>query len=207
MKKLFSLILLFTLSLIFVNITSASSPLFGHRIVIDPGHGGNDFGSTQCQDLPEKIVTLDIASRLRSLLQSNGAQVFLTRTNDSLASNNYRYTYANSVNAHALVSIHLNGSTNHTTNGTKGFWGKRNKDLDFTKVMHTQMPTDLGVPDQGISNFASGVLLKSNMPATISETVYISNATECALLKDGTGIRQQQIAESLLKGLENWFSQ
>ena len=204
-KKLLLSISSFAFLVLVVAKVSATSSVSGHKIVIDPGHGGSDSGSTECPNLPEKIVTLDIANRLKSLLEDQGAQVFLTRTGDLTKSNNDRYTYANSVGGEALVSIHLNGSTNHATNGTKGFWGKKNKDQAFTKVIHSRMPTELGVPDQGISNFASGVLLKSNMPATISETVYISSTIECNLLKDGTGVRQQQIANSLYNGLSDWF--
>ena len=204
-KKLILFLPLLVFVILFASRISAASSVSGHKIVIDPGHGGSDSGSTACQGLPEKIVTLDIANRLKILLEDQGAQVFLTRTGDLTKSNNDRYTYANSVGGEALVSIHLNGSTNHATNGTKGFWGKKNKDQAFTKVIHSRMPTELGVPDQGISNFASGVLLKSNMPSTISETVYISNTAECNLLKDGTGTRQQQIANSLYNGLSDWF--
>lgn len=61
------------------------------------------------------------------------------------------------------------------------------------------------MPDLGVTNFASGVLLKSNMPATMQETVFISNATECALLTNGTGNRQQQLAQSLYNGIVDWF--
>ncbi len=54
--------------------------------------------------------------------------------------------------------------------------------------------------------YASGVLLKSNMPATIAETVFITSRDEGRLLADGTGSRQQQIAEALKAGIEGYFS-
>lgn len=184
----------------------ASSPLTGHRIVLDPGHGGSDYGSTECLTLAEKDANLDIAYRLKSLLGVDGAQAFLTRSDDSTKSNYDRYTLANSVNGEVLVSIHLNGSTNHNKNGTKGLYGKILKDKPFTEVVNKRLSNELGVPNLGVTNFASGVLLKSNMPATIQETVYISNSTECALLTDRTGNRQQQIAQSLYNGLFDWFS-
>lgn len=44
------------------------------------------------------------------------------------------------------------------------------------------------------------------MPATIAETVFITNSNEYNLLTDGTGNRQLQIAENLHQGLLNWFS-
>jgi N-acetylmuramoyl-L-alanine amidase len=55
-------------------------------------------------------------------------------------------------------------------------------------------------------SFASGVLLKSNMPATIAETVFITNDKEAQLLSDGTGARQKQIAEALKAGIEDYLT-
>jgi len=188
---------------------SAATSVTGRRIVIDPGHGGFDWGSTECAGYPEKQANLDITLKLQALLDADKAEVFLTRTdNETYKSNADRYNFANSVSGEALVSIHLNGSTDHTKNGTLGLYGKKNKDLSFTKILHKYLVQDLvGVPDLGVTNFASGVLLKSDMPASIQEAVFISNEAECRLLTDDTGIRQQQIAQALYDGLIDWFSQ
>jgi len=199
----------FLLALLFLSRQPAFSatPLSDHRIVIDPGHGGSDWGSIECPGYPEKQANLDIALKLKTLLGADGAEVYLTRTGDLYKSNADRYNLANSVNGEALVSIHLNGSTDHTKNGTLGLYGKKNKDLAFTKTLHKYLVQDLGVSDLGVTNFASGVLLKSNMPASIQEAVFVSNETECQLLTDGTGNRQQEIAQALYDGLTDWFSQ
>jgi len=106
-----------------------------------------------------------------------------------------------------VVCIHLNGSTDSGKNETLGLYGKLNKDKAFTQTVHARLASELGILDLGVTNFASGVLLKSDMPATMQETVFISNTQECQLLTDGTGIRQQQIAQSLYNGLVDWFSQ
>jgi N-acetylmuramoyl-L-alanine amidase len=199
-------VLLLALTIVSTITVTAATPVTGHRIVIDPGHGGSEPGSTECPDLPEKTANLDIAYRLKALLDQDGAFVFMTRTDDSYKSNNDRYTYANRVNGEVLVSVHLNGSTDHSVNGTLGLYGKRSKDEAFTRILHQRLASELGVLDRGVTNFASGVLLKSNMPATIQEAVFISNSQECARLKDGSGARQQQIAQSLYNGLVDWFS-
>src|SRR3990167_11338439 len=60
-------------------------------IVIDPGHGGTDSGSTECAGLPEKEANLDIAFRLETILEAIGYDVRLTRTEDVPKSNNDRY--------------------------------------------------------------------------------------------------------------------
>lgn len=204
-KKFLIFGILVTLFAVFTIRTNANSSLTGHKIVIDPGHGGSDRGSMECPGLYESVANLDIANRLKALLENDGATVYMTRTDDSFKTNEDRYNGANNFGGQALVSIHLNGSTNHNKNGTLGLYGKRNKDMNFTKTVYTRLKTELRVPDLGVTNFASGVLLKSNMPATMQEAVYISNTTECNLLKDPQGERQQQIAESLYNGLVDWF--
>ncbi len=210
MKRSLLLLLALALSLVALALpishaAAAFSSVAGRIIVLDPGHGGSDYGSTECAALPEKTANLQIANLLAGLLKNDGSTVYLTRTSDDQdPSNTDRATFANNQKAQVLLSIHLNGSTNHAVDGTLGLWGKRNKDLAFTQVMHSQMPSLLGVPDQGVTNFASGVLLKSNMPATIAESVYISNTDECSALVAGT--RQPQIAQALYSGLVSWFN-
>lgn len=194
------------LSVVSVAKVSTAEAGTGHRIVIDPGHGGWDSGSAECS-LLEKDANLQIAWILYDLLEASGFDVYMTREIDEYKSNADRYNFANSVNGEALVSIHLNGSTDHTKNGTLGLYGKRNKDKSFTETLHKRLASELGVDDWGVTNFASGVLLKSNMPATIQEAVFISNEDECRLLADGSGERQQEIVQSLYNGLVDWFEQ
>lgn len=193
------------------NIFATTGPITGHRIIIDAGHGGDDYGSTACSGLPEKDVNKQIADNLKSLLETDTATVYMTRRSDETLSNNDRYTYANGTDGEVLISIHLNGSTNTSTDGTQGLYGKLGKDKSFTKVMHDALWGGLNTTPNftnfGITNFASGLLLKTTMPATIQETVFISNINECNLLKTSGGTRQQEIARNLYNGLLNWFSQ
>ena len=50
------------------------------------------------------------------------------------------------------------------------------------------------------------MLLKSDMPATIAETVFITSDREGRLLRDGKGVRQQQIAGKLEVGIEDYLA-
>lgn len=190
---------------------AVTSPITGHKIILDAGHGGSDDGSTACIGLPEKDAALDIVKGLQTLLEADLATVYMTRENDATLSNADRYSYANSTDGEVLVSVHLNGSPNPSTDGTQGLYGKLNKDKSFTQVMHNALWNGLkSTPnfiDFGITNFASGLLLKTNMPATIQETVFISNTYECNLLKNSDGARQQEIAHQLYNGLVDWFGQ
>ena len=212
-KSVFLILLLVVIALSLPqNASAAATSVTGHKIILDAGHGGTDSGSTACPGYPEKDATLDIANILSGLLSSDAAVVYMTRSDyNQTLSNADRYNFANSRGGEVLVSVHLNGSSNPLTNGTQGLFGKIDKDKAFTQVMHTALWEGLkympSFTNFGITNFASGLLLKTTMPATIQETVFISNTNECNLLKNSGGARQQEIAQQLYTGLLNWFSQ
>ena len=203
--------LFMTLILVSFFVFMAAAQAKATVVVLDPGHGGSDTGAVY-NDLQEKNVNLDIAYRTKTLLENRGYTVYLTRTyededNYIYKSNWDRYTFANSApGAAAMISIHLNASSDHSIDGTQGFYGKKLKDEAFTRTVHQSLKNSLGVTDRGVRNFPSGVLLKSKMPATLQETVFLTSNYEYALLSDGTGKRQQEIAQALFEGIDNWFN-
>ena len=96
------------------------------RIVLDPGHGGNDLGTVGPNGLLEKDLTLAIARELKTLLeQGMGAQVFLTRDTDVYVSLEERTALANHYRADLFLSIHANSSRSRSTSGVETYY------LDF----------------------------------------------------------------------------
>jgi N-acetylmuramoyl-L-alanine amidase len=192
--------------------TGAGAQPCSGTVLLDPGHGGTDPGAVNTKyGLTEKEQTLVVANRLRSLLVADGCTVYMTRTlNSQTLSNNDRYAYANAKGADVLVSIHMNGSTNPSTDYTTTLFGKWRKDKELANTVFgslSTLPAANGTGTIGTRtpySFASGVLLKSNMPATIAETVFITNDKEGQLLSNGT--RQQQIAEALEAGIERYLT-
>ena len=85
-------------------------PVGIRKVVLDPGHGGKDAGtSREGTDLTEKELALDIARRLRSLLEERAAlEVLLTREHDEHVVLKDRARFANEAGADLFVSIHLN---------------------------------------------------------------------------------------------------
>jgi N-acetylmuramoyl-L-alanine amidase len=201
-------------------------------IVLDPGHGGTDTGAVYNKNgiyLTEKAQVLEVAYLLKDLLQDGYgpySRVCMTRTSDfETLSNSARYTYANTTGAKVLVSIHMNGSSDPNVDYTTTLFGKWQKDKAFAYSIFGDNvnPPKINPPTYGLRtllaangtgsyiatrtpySYASGVLLKSNMPATIAETVFITNTDEAKLLSDGTGERQRQIAAALEKGINNYL--
>ena len=105
----------------------------------------------------------------------------------------------------------MNGSTNPSTDYTTTLFGKWRKDKELANTVFSSLsslPAANGtgpIATKKPYSFASGVLLKSNMPANIAETVFITNDREGQLLSNGTGARQEQIAQALKVGIEEYL--
>jgi N-acetylmuramoyl-L-alanine amidase len=189
-------------------------------IVLDAGHGGTDSGAVnRAYGLTEKAETLKVAYELKALLVEDGYSVCMTRTTDSeTLSNNDRYAYANTTGAKVLVSVHMNGSSNPATDYTTTLFGKWQKDKAFAQTVFKSLSTLPAASGTGTIatktpySFASGVLLKSTMPATIAETVFITSDKEAEWLKNGRTMsdgsvvsRQAQIAKKLEAGIQSYL--
>lgn len=97
------------------------------RIVIDPGHGGHDTGTIGPTGLEEKNVVLDVALKLRKLLEENtGCEVIMTRTTDKFVPLEERTAIANEKAADLFISIHANASRDETARGIETYY------LNFT---------------------------------------------------------------------------
>jgi N-acetylmuramoyl-L-alanine amidase len=194
----------------------APASLSGKKIVLDPGHGGSDYGATQKTAngtlLVEKEQNLIVANKLKGLLEASGATVYMTRTTDKALSNTQRYEYANSTGTDILVSLHMNGSKDPKVDYTNVLYGKWFKDRDLASAVFDQLRTLPATNGTGTIatrapyQYSSGVLFKSNMPAVMAESVFITNTDEGKLLSNGTGERQDQIAQRIKVGIENYFS-
>ena len=188
------------------------------KVVLDPGHGGTDSGAeNKMYDLEEKNQTLNVANTLKTLLVNDGCTVYMTRTDDRYLTNTQRANKANLFKAndpgdYVLVSIHMNGFTDEMVDYTTTLFGKWRKDKELANTVFGSLSTLPAANGTGTIatrkpySFASGVLLKSNMPATIAETVFITNNGEGQLLSSSAGSRQQQIAQALRVGIEDYLT-
>src|SRR5579872_210132 len=97
------------------------------RIVLDPGHGGHDTGTTGPEGLREKDLVLDVAKRLGALIEDRmGSEVIYTRTDDTFIPLERRTEIANQAKADLFLSIHANSSTLHSVAGVETYY------LNFT---------------------------------------------------------------------------
>ena len=94
------------------------------RIVIDPGHGGKDYGAPgYLKGVHEKQIVLQIAKRLAVKLKNElHCEVLLTRSNDRYLTLEERTAFANTKNADLFISIHTNASRNQRAFGISTYF-------------------------------------------------------------------------------------
>ncbi len=91
-------------------------------IVIDPGHGGKDPGALSRWGLKEKDVNLDIAKRVKRILQESGFRVYLTRERDCFISLKERVLFSQRKKADLFISIHANANRSRSTRGFEVYY-------------------------------------------------------------------------------------
>jgi N-acetylmuramoyl-L-alanine amidase len=97
------------------------------RVVIDAGHGGHDTGTIGPGGYTEKELVLDVANRLKTLIETEmGAEVVMTRSDDSFIPLESRTAIANQQQADLFISIHANSSRVRSVHGVETYY------LNFT---------------------------------------------------------------------------
>jgi N-acetylmuramoyl-L-alanine amidase len=92
-------------------------------IVIDPGHGGKDPGAIGSKKTKEKDITLQVAKRLKPLLENRlHVRVVMTRDKDKFVPLSERGNIANSAGGKLFVSLHCNAARNRRARGIETYF-------------------------------------------------------------------------------------
>ena len=195
-------------------------------VVIDPGHGGENSGTRSvADDHLEKEFTLDWARRLQPLLEENGWQVVLTRTNDMDVSLSDRVAVADRTNAALFISLHFNSGARSDQSGLETYCltptgmpsnVTRDYEDDTTRVfpnnafdgqnleyafrLHQALVEETGEEDRGVRRARFMVVLRGqNRPAILVEGGYMSNLRQARSIADPD--YRQKLAEAMAKAL------
>lgn len=174
------------------------------KIMIDPGHGGSDPGAVG-NGLQEKDLTLTISRHIRDMLQNeySGVSVSMTRNSDVYVSLSQRASLANQWGANYFMSIHINAG------GGTGFesyihTSRTSGSVRAQDIIHPQIVQAMNVRDRGKKSANFAVLRETNMPAILTENLFIDYASDAAKLKDANYLRT--IARGHVNGLERAFN-
>jgi N-acetylmuramoyl-L-alanine amidase len=118
------------------------------KIVLDPGHGGDDPGAQGYA--VEKDVTLDLTRRLARLLRTRlHAEVVLTRDGDRTLALKDRTARANAEDADLFVSIHANANPTGRLRGIETYYLDNSTDHATLRLAKLENGLDLLRPKNG----------------------------------------------------------
>jgi len=188
----------------------AAGRLKGKRIVVDPGHGGGRSGAPAIKGPPaeppyEKDMVLDIGLRLRRLLGSEGAEVAMTREDDTNVSLRRRADLANELKADAFVSIHCNSyPTPDTLSGTSVYYDHGNS-VELAELVQQELVAGLGTKDKGARSANFSVIRRTQGPGILVETAYINHEGDRARLLNPNF--RERAARAILHGVIRFLCQ
>ncbi len=156
-------------------------------IVIDPGHGGNDAGSTGFSGLKEKDVNLKVSRHLAELLQEKGFHTVMTRSSDKNIGLAERVELAENAGADLFISIHANAHPNSYTSGTETYYvpGRDTSTSSFSlaSLIQEEVSRAYRLPSRGVKKANFHVIRETSMPAVLVELAFLSNAVDETILR------------------------
>ena len=200
----------------------SSTPISGHTIILDAGHGNPDGGATNSTgDIVEAELNLQIVLKLQNLLESSNCNVILTRSDENgiyktdatsirekkISDMKNRATIANTSNADVFISIHMNKLPQTQYYGWQTFY--KNQDDTSKKIaQNIQDSLNLFLEKENTRKIKSisGIYLTKNIdiPLVIVECGFLSNSTEAQSLKSDN--YQNELAWSIYIGLIDYFN-
>ena len=177
---------------------AASAFSQGRTIVLDAGHGGHDRGGVPGQRISEKDKTLDVALRLRRILQAEGYRVVMTRETDVFIPLGTRTAIANRYRGASFVSIHFNCAPRVGANGIETYY-YRSDSASLAAAIHRNVVSISPSENRGIRRRGFFVLRRTAIPSVLVECGFLTNPTEgrLALSPD----YRQKLAEQIARGI------
>lgn len=180
-----------------IKLPCINEPLFGKKLVIDPGHGGEDIGHKgNLLGLLEKNIALKLSLKLKRELEDLGATIHLTREKDEKVLVMERLDKANNIYPDFFISLHVDYYPNSNMKGSEIFYfrddieSKTLGNLILKKLKENQIPTR--AIREGNYYIFRGIKVSSLM----IELGYLSNDKEEANFQD------EDYMDRMVKGIK-----
>ena len=188
--------------------------IFGQKIVvvIDPGHGGKDYGAIGINGIQEKDVVLNVAKeiiRLNKTILDDEFDIYLTRYEDTLISLSDRSKLAKSLNADVFVSLHCNASQNSSKGMEVYVHNSDNSNTKESIVLGASVLNEntqkLGFKKRGVKVANFQVLRETTFcPAALVELGFVTNVDEADYFLNPKNIKAMALA--ILMGITNYLN-
>lgn len=179
-------------------------------IVIDPGHGGEDPGKVGLNDILEKDVNLQIALKVRDLLEEVGIKTIMTRENDKVPDVkkedlNQRVELINQTKPVLALCVHQNSYTSPDIFGAQVFYHTKTEEAEdvATLVQESLRTIDPNNKREIKKNDTYYMLKYTEVPTIIVECGFLTNREEAGKLV--TDEYQNEIAFAICEGIIKWL--
>ncbi|WP_374465676.1 N-acetylmuramoyl-L-alanine amidase [Chryseobacterium sp.] len=169
------------------------TPINKKYIVIDAGHGGNDFGATYGEIL-EKNISLSVAKEIQKINESQDKyEIILTRDSDSFPTLAERTDQINKLNPEMVISLHVNSSPQkeRTDNGFEVYV----QNSDVSKELAGKIYKKFNA--RKIEERNLHILRETKAPAVLVELGFINNSDNRNYITSEKG--QKEIAQKFVE--------
>ena len=216
MKKIFMIILIFLFLMSSVAFSRVTNKIITEKIIyLDPGHGGQDGGTTY-YGIMEKEITLSFSFVLKEVLENAGYKVFLIRNGDyDLAGDNSnnrkrddilkRVDLINNSRCDLYLSIHVNSYPGGKERGAQVFYNKNNEDSErLSKFIQEAIKNEINNTNREALGIKNKYLIDNTKKVgSLIEIGFLSNREECMLLIDKS--YQRALSCAILLGIEEYY--
>ncbi len=200
-----------------ITISHKAKSLSDAVILLDPGHGGIDPGAICSVNMTgysnEKDINLSIATKVKDLLEAEGATVVMTRSGDDWRSYTQRNNAVRDRDPDMFISIHCDSSTTASATGTSAYY-YRAYSQPLAKSIHDSLvsaykneiykdKTDIKI-DRGTNFYAFNVVRVEECPAVLIEYGFVSNTDECQALQSAEN--RDILAKATVDGIKKYLS-
>ena len=199
-------------------------------IVIDPGHASTSSTKTEpnapvssvmkvtesggakgsFMGTPEYLVNMNVARKLKPLLEAKGYRVVMTKTeNSTFMGNIARAEVGNNENAALVIRIHCDSADGSSTNGASmlvpakvnaGTTAIADISGQYGKTILNTLVSDVGMKNNGVVTRSDLTGFNwTKVPVVLVEMGFLSNQTEDNRLSSDS--YQNQLAAALAKGI------
>lgn len=182
-------------------ISPALKPSKTIHVVIDAGHGGQDFGAKSDAVIEKEIVS-QIASKIKAQNTNQAIVLHFTRNEDEFVELHSRAALINNIQPDLFISLHINANANNQKSGLEFFINEQNPaTVEQSKEIATQLNARLTQQtalkgNAVIKNAPFMVLKKATVPGVLIELGYLTNENDKRTLTNET--EQTKIANTIL---------
>ena len=203
-----------------ISMNHKPSSLQGYTIMLDPGHGGVDSGAICAVSSMsygyEKQINLSIATKVKELLEAEGAKVIMTRATDKWVCYTDRNAAVRNQNPDMFIAIHCDSSTSASAYGTSAYY-YRAYSQPLANAIHESIVNayKTNIYADKSESFKSKVSRTSDFyafrvtrveecPAILIEYGFVSNVAECQVLQ--TAKNRDILAAATVEGIKKYVS-